>query len=375
MKNKAFIKRLEKKIDPTKEKILSDQTTGKQNPPADSAGSGTQQIEPTPLNASAEAQATPAATPPATPPTPAAAPAPSQTPVQTAAPFSGPKIGLALGGGGIRAFIYIGIYEVFKENNIPISMVTGTSMGSIIGAAIALGYSPEKIKEFVISYKDQNFFSLKNFNYLNESLVKSESVSKILDGFFGNRTFADTIMPFACGAVDLESRQEVMFDSGLISKATMASAAYPLIFPPVFYDGKYLIDGGVLDQVPAKKCRELGAEKLIAVNIKNNVVRQYVSAHIFMKHCLPEFKGIKKKRVGLFKRKKNDLKFMVDLVLESVNIAGALNVRENLRTAKPDILLEPIVNVGLLDFSKTDVLIKYGRKIAIEILPQVKSWF
>ena len=68
MKNKAFIKRLEKKIDPTKEKILSDQTTGKQNPPADSAGSGTQQIESTPLNASAETQATPAATPPANPP-------------------------------------------------------------------------------------------------------------------------------------------------------------------------------------------------------------------------------------------------------------------------------------------------------------------
>ena len=58
-----------------------------------------------------------------------------------------------------------------------------------------------------------------------------------------------------------------------------------------------------------------------------------------------------------------------------MNIAGALNLRENLETAKPDILLEPIVNVGLLDFSKTDELIKYGRKIAIEILPQVKSWF
>ena len=83
-----------------------------------------------------------------TPTNPALAPEPSQTPGQTPAPFSGPKIGLALGGGGIRAFIYVGIYEVLKENNIPISMVTGTSMGSIIGAAIALGYSPEKIKEF-----------------------------------------------------------------------------------------------------------------------------------------------------------------------------------------------------------------------------------
>jgi hypothetical protein len=62
-------------------------------------------------------------------------------------------------------------------------------------------------------------------------------------------------------------------------------------------------------------------------------------------------------------------------VLESVNIAGALNVRENLETAKPDILLEPIVSAGLLEFSKTDKLIEQGRKIAIEILPQVKSWF
>jgi NTE family protein len=288
--------------------------------------------------------------------------------------FSKPRIGLALGGGGVRAFIYVGIYEVFKENDIPISLVTGTSMGSILGAAIALGYPPEKIKAFVMSYKDQDFLSLKNFNYFNESIVKSESVGDALADFFGDKTFDDTIMPFACGAVDLESRQAVMFDSGLISKATMASSAYPLIFPPVFYDEKYFIDGGVLVQVPAKECRELGAEKLIAVNIKNNVIPQSIAGHIFRKQYLPEFKDLKIKRKSVFGRKKDDLKFMVDLVLESVNIAGALNEAKNLEIAKPDILLEPIVNAGLLDFSKTDQLIEQGRGLAMEILPQVKSW-
>jgi predicted acylesterase/phospholipase RssA len=288
--------------------------------------------------------------------------------------FSKPKIGLALGGGGVRAFIYVGIYEVFKENDIPISMVTGTSMGSILGAAIALGYPPEKIKAFATSYKDKNFFSLKNFNYLNESIVKSEAVSEMLEEFFGDKTFADTIMPFTCSAVDLENRQRVMFDSGLISKATMASSAYPLIFPPVFYDERYFIDGGVLDQVPAKECRELGAEKLIAVNIKNNVVPQHIAGHIFRKQYLPEFKDLKLKRKGAFGRKKDDLKFMVDLILESVNIAGGLNVTENLKVAKPEILLEPIVNAGFLDFSKSDQLIEQGRELATEILPQVKGW-
>ena len=156
-------------------------------------------------------------------------------------------IALALGGGGVRACIYIGFYEVLKKNKIPITHITGTSMGAIVGAAMALGLAPTKIKDFARQYSSMNCFSLKNFAYFDEGIVKRNEVSRIISDLFGDKTFADTKIPFACTAVDLEMREEVVLNQGSIAKAVEASSAYPVIFPPLFYKSKYLIDGGILD--------------------------------------------------------------------------------------------------------------------------------
>lgn len=286
-----------------------------------------------------------------------------------------PKIGLALSGGGVRAFIHIGFYEVLKEHNIPISFITGTSMGAIVGAAMALGYDSAKLREFAMQYKNLDLFSLKNFNYFDESIVKRETIKKIIDNFFGKKTFANLKIPFKCTAVDLENEKEVVLDSGLLSDAVQASSAYPLIFPPMFYKEKYLIDGGLLDQVPALLTRQMGADKLVVINIRNNMVRQYISGHIYSKyyHGAPKQGGLNK-IWGIFRKKKGDFKLLIDIVIQSIEIASRGYMLSNLKQAKPDLLLEPLIDIGLLDFHKMEQAIEEGRKLAISALPKIEAW-
>lgn len=313
-----------------------------------------------------------------------------------------PGFNLALSGGGARACIHIGFYEELQKNNIPIAGIAGTSMGSIIGAAIALGFSPEKIRKFALKYLDLNLFSIKNFNFFNESLMKRDDLTRILDELFGDATFADTKIPFACSAVDLENRKEVVFREGSIARAVEASSAYPLVFPPIFYQSRYLIDGGLLDEVPAGLARAFSAHPLIAVRVMTNSVRQYISGQIYLKYYkktnqsgvfdtmkstvtqttndfmkfyrAPEKKaGVMHAMKRLFTKTTPDFRFLIDIVLEGISIAAEENVKKTLAHAKPEILLEPIVDIGLLEFAKIDEAIEQGRELAIKAMPRIKE--
>ncbi|MDP2691609.1 MAG: patatin-like phospholipase family protein [Candidatus Gracilibacteria bacterium] len=286
-----------------------------------------------------------------------------------------PKIGLALGGGGVRGYFHIGFYEVLCEHNVPLSFVTGTSMGAVIGAAIGLGYSAQKIRDFVSKYKDLDLFSLTNFNYFNEGLISAESFKKHLYPFYENKTFEDLKIPFVCAAVDLESGEKVVMKSGLIAEAVQASSSLPLVFPPMFLNDRYLVDGGVLDEVPAVLCRELGAEKLIAIRLQNNVVRQHISGLIYAKHYDPVVKPtLGGEILGFFSRKREDIRLLIEIILQSLKISIDANTQNNLDEAKPDLLVEPIVDVSLLDFSQTDEAIEAGRKSALGLIAQIESW-
>lgn len=281
-------------------------------------------------------------------------------------------IGLALGGGGVRACIYIGFYEVLRENDIPISCVAGTSMGAIIGACMALEYPPEMIKDFVTKIEDLDLLSFNNFNFLNESLLKREKISELLDILFGGKTFKDFKIPFLCTSIDLEERNTFVLNEGIIARAVEASSAYPLLFPPVLYNSRYLIDGGILNNVPSTLARTLSDSPIVAVRIKNNIVRQYISGQIFKRHLGKNKKDDSTKLFGLLKKKKEDLKFLLDIILDTFSIATDSNVNRDLEKSKPELLLEPTIDIGLLDFSKVEDAIVAGRKLALENLEKIK---
>ena len=175
------------------------------------------------------------------------------------------KIGLALSGGAARGFAHLGVLKVLREHGIPIDFIAGTSAGSIAGGALASGLSIEEIVE--ISRKI-SWFSMTGFSFSPMGLLSNAALGAFIERYFPVQNFEDLPVPFAAVACDLETGEEVVLkNSGDLATAIRASCAIPGVFVPIKYDGRKLIDGGVVSPVPTKAVRKLGAEIVIAVDV------------------------------------------------------------------------------------------------------------
>ncbi len=175
------------------------------------------------------------------------------------------KIGLALSGGAARGFAHLGVLKVLREHSIPIDFIAGTSAGSIAGGALASGLSIEEIVEMGGKI---SWFSMMGFSFSPMGLLSNAALGAFVKRYFPVRKFEDLPIPFAAVACDLETGEEVILkNSGDLPAAIRASCAIPGVFVPVNYDGRRLIDGGVVSPVPTKAVRKLGAEIVIAVDV------------------------------------------------------------------------------------------------------------
>ena len=212
------------------------------------------------------------------------------------------KIGLALGGGGARGLAHIGVLKVLERENIPIDLITGTSMGAIIGGAYALNkdisaiekiaekYS--KISEFNIDFsfnekerEDKPFFLKKMSDFLKKGYIlnlelrrkyidEGEGIKKIIKDLVGDKAFTDTKIPFAVVAADLVKGEKVILNQGKLFDALLASSSIPGMFPPVILDKKILVDGGIVDVVPIQAAQSLGANFVIGVNVGQTIKKR-----------------------------------------------------------------------------------------------------
>jgi len=212
------------------------------------------------------------------------------------------KIGLALGGGGARGLAHIGVLKVLERENIPIDLITGTSMGAIIGGVYALkkdipaiGKIAEKyskISEFSIDLsfskkerKDKPLFLKRMSDFLKRGFIlnlelrrqyinEGEGVKKIIKDLVDDRAFTDTKIPFAAVAADLVSGEKVIIRKGKLFDALLASTSIPGMFPPVILDKKILVDGGIVDVVPIQTAKSLGANFVIAVSVSQTIKKR-----------------------------------------------------------------------------------------------------
>jgi len=178
------------------------------------------------------------------------------------------KLGLALGGGGARGLVHIGVLKVLEREGIPIACLAGTSMGGIIAAAYAGGMSAAEIEENVLHIsKSRELIKLIDPSGLRRGLLEGRRVRVYLSHLLGeDKTFADLRLPLALNAVDLTTAKEVVFTEGPLLPVVLASCAVPGLFPPQSIEGYRLIDGGVLNNVPVSLVRHLGAGVILAVD-------------------------------------------------------------------------------------------------------------
>lgn len=169
-----------------------------------------------------------------------------------------PKVGLALSGGGAKGAATIGVLKVIERTGIKVDYVSGTSIGAIIGGLYSVGYSTKEMEELFLSQEWQD-------------ILEGQRVDAKLKSLFDNRgvtEFKDTKIPFRCVAAEENTYEEVVLSSGPIVKAIRASMSIPEIYEPVKWGNKYLVDGGVINNLPVDVVRSMGADIVIAIDLQ-----------------------------------------------------------------------------------------------------------
>jgi len=183
-------------------------------------------------------------------------------------PGKRPTVGLALSAGSLRATAHIGVISVLENAGFPIDVVSGTSMGAVLGALYAGGIPAGKLWTIGATIKwnlagNVNAFSLFTL-FLSDKLLSSKKGESFIQRHIGDKQFDELQKPFACVAMDLYSGEEIIFREGNVALAVRASMNVPGFFEPVEYRHRYLVDGGVVDYIPVDAARLLGADWTLA---------------------------------------------------------------------------------------------------------------
>lgn len=184
--------------------------------------------------------------------------------------FSKKKTGLALGGGAALGACHIGVLKALEEQEIEIDCISGTSIGAMIGAFYAFGMEPNNIEEVAVNLK---WMEISNLSLSRMGLLSNEKLGRVIEKHLGKVNIEDADLELSITATDLSSGEKVVFREGDLATAVMASTCVPGIFIPVETDGRILVDGGLVENVPVNTLKEMGAKKLIAVDI--NALRLY----------------------------------------------------------------------------------------------------
>ena len=265
------------------------------------------------------------------------------------------KVGLALGSGAARGIAHIGVIKALREANIPIDMIAGTSIGSIVGACYAADAQISVLEEIAVTSNLRKLTGLLDpkFAFIRSGILHGGRVENFLKSIIGDIDFKDMAIPFSAVATDIKTGNDVIINRGSLIKAVRASISIPGVFVPVNYDGRYLVDGGTTNPVPADVARFMGATFVIAVNVLND----------------PK----KRKHLGLTGDKKSSKPpSMFNTLIQSIYIMEYGITRTSI--LKADIIIEPDVsNIEAYEFYRGTEAIEAGYKAAAAVIPEIKN--
>ncbi|BCJ49328.1 hypothetical protein Asp14428_08030 [Actinoplanes sp. NBRC 14428] len=181
------------------------------------------------------------------------------------------RIGLALGGGAVRGAAHVGVLDVLDAAGLAPAVIAGTSAGALIGALYAAGTGPSEISKVAQALRWSRLIRPAR---TRRALFATARLGAFLDDLLGGRDFDALDLPFAAVACELTTGDRVVLRDGPVASAVLASAAIPGVFPPVERDGRLLVDGSLVDIVPAGLAREMGADVVVAVDVSGPLPRR-----------------------------------------------------------------------------------------------------
>jgi NTE family protein len=177
-----------------------------------------------------------------------------------------PRIGLALGGGMARGCAHVGVLRELEKNDIPIDLIAGTSVGSLIGGAYAAGLNADQIEQLALKIR-WNLLGRVTMSKLGFN--SSERTEEYIRANFPVTEFEKLRLPFGAVSCDLQTGKMVVFTEGSLPLAIRASCALPIFYTPVLVNGRMMVDGGLVGHIPASVARTMGADIVIAVDVNS----------------------------------------------------------------------------------------------------------
>ncbi len=282
-----------------------------------------------------------------------------------------PTVGLVLSGGGAKGFAHIGVLRVLEEVDMPIDYITGTSMGSVVGGLYAIGYDSEELTDIALRTNWSRLFAdeISRRNLPLESkmwdgqfaatlpideegvrlptgMLEGHKVTILLSRLSWHvhriEDFTEFPIPFAAIATDIETGEAVVLNSGYLPEAMRASIAIPSVFRPIWIDGKYLVDGGLVRNLPVQDVKELGADYTIGINVSTDL------------------------------QTTDRLRDLVSILNQTITIGMLGNIREQEQLA--DKVLQPDLGEhSIQDFGSVERIIEVGETAAREYYDELKA--
>lgn len=288
----------------------------------------------------------------------------------------GKSISLVLGSGGARGYAHIGVIEELLEQGYTIKSISGSSMGALIGALYACGKLND-FKEWALSLDVLDVVKLVDFSFEKTGLIQGDKVFQVIEKMIGKVMIEDLPIKFTAVATDVMAEKEIWMQKGSLLDAVRASVAIPTAFTPKKIEGRYLVDGGVLNPLPIAPTMSDGTDLIIAVKLNAVVDKSYTVP--LPKKVQEQENGFQKvfnemstKAQSLFEREYSDSPeemSMFDIVGRTIDTMQ--NSLEAYKTAgySPDIIINiPHNACGFYEFNRGYEMIELGRTIAKERL-------
>ncbi len=294
-------------------------------------------------------------------------------------------IGIALSGGLARGFAHIGVLKTLLKAGIKPEIVTGTSIGAVVGGCYLMDRLDE-IEEWALSLNRMKVLSYLDFRVRSAGLIGGKKLMALLESHFDDSLIEDIPLPYVAIATNLLTGHEVWLRRGRLIDAMRASFALPGVFPPVERNHRLLIDGALVNPIPIGACQAMGSRMTIAVDLNCDVIGQAVKPgqryqtiagfDMFDDSDVPKEEQ-KKASNPLTKRlfrRESESPSLFGVMVSSLGIMQDRLTRVRIASDPPDIHIKPHVgHIGLMEFERAKELIQAGEFAAEAALPDLRA--
>jgi len=295
-----------------------------------------------------------------------------------------PRIGLALGSGMARGWAHIGIVRALERNGIQPDIVAGTSIGALVGGIYLAGYL-QPLEDWARALTRLRLVSYMDFRMGYGGFLGGNRLFQLIRDHLGEILISDLPRPFVAVATDLVTGHEVWLRHEILVDAMRASISLPGIFEPRRIDGRWLVDGALVNPVPVSVCQALGAQMTIAVNLNGDLIGKSRRSSLLQalgqietdraREEEPTASGkIRRAFTRGSRRRERDRPNLFNVMISTVNIVQDRITRSRLAGEPPDVHIMPrLGHIGLIEFDRTEEIIAEGEAAVERMMPELRE--